>query len=154
MTTDRAADVRPLAAPSSKSAARRKRLLDLDIGLRRDALNAHLRERLRIWLLADDVTRDAFDPRRLLDPLGRDWAFLAHMLQQDFGLRLYPNELREMPSIETLAWYLSAELVASVPAPTAPAVPRLSSWDHIHLPEHIRRLVRDLAAQFGYQVPS
>lgn len=127
MTIDHAADVRTVAGPSSKSAARRQRLLDLDIGQRRDALNAHLRQRLRIWLLADDATLDAFDPRRLLDPLGKDWAFLAHMLQQDFGLRLYPNELHEMDSIEALASYLSAELVASVPAPSAPTAPAVST---------------------------
>lgn len=90
--------------------SRRERLLAMDRPARAAALRAHLAQRLGVWFLTDPGQAAALPLRAFIEPLGKDWAFLAHLVLKDLNLRLYPRELAELGTVADLADYLAAEL--------------------------------------------
>jgi hypothetical protein len=94
---------------------------------RAETLRAHLAQRLGVWFLSDPEKVGDMPPRTFVEPLGKDWAFLAHMVLKDLNLRLYPRELCELGTVDELADYLAQEL-EPIPADAMSSGEELAQW--------------------------
>jgi Sulfotransferase family len=106
----------------------RQRLRQLSAPVRSRELEAYLRKKLGVWLSLSSEALDDYPVSRLAEQLNEDWAFLSYTLLKDLGLRFYPSELRGIPSIASLAHYLSIEIDPPAPTDSRPSGDAHAEW--------------------------